>query len=75
MKVYNYERCSFKSKVIMFAQQKVNKFLIAAERSEAAHYSWHVVVYNKHTCREVSPGLDAPRVAASMFGFYHMPFR
>jgi hypothetical protein len=52
-------------------------------------------LYNKHTCREVSPGLDAPRVAgsfpnspsergasnpgltepASMFGFYHMPFR
>ena len=28
MKVYNYERCSFKSKFIMFAQQKVNTFLI-----------------------------------------------
>jgi hypothetical protein len=36
--------------------------------------------YNKHTCREVSPGLDAPSLAgltepATMFGFYHMPFR
>jgi hypothetical protein len=24
-----------------------------------------VVLYNKHTCMEVSPGLDAPRVAGS----------
>jgi hypothetical protein len=62
--------------------------------------------YNKHTCREVSPGLDAPpslagsfpnspsearwvretsshpkwsnhglTEPATMFGFYHMPFR
>ncbi len=27
--------------------------------------------YNKHTCREVSPGLDAPRVAGRDYALGH----
>ena len=34
----------------------IRKILIVFQR---------VILYNKHTCREVSPGLDAPRVAGS----------
>ena len=41
------------------------KTLVSMPLCQISFHNYEVALYNKHTCREVSPGLDAPRVAGS----------